>query len=523
MKISASSPSYIAAAFCVPMLATAAYVAVLHSRFTALAKLLPVLVTVAGAAWRSSAARSWQLVLSGAALLLLGSTVGLTAVLIPWGVSVNILAYDITVSILPQSLTGQACIVFPSSILISGCFSFSFDLLEQLSGGWPQEIKNGFLTLRASANGIAAVLVLLELPAAVLAAWAAYRLQALAVAGISVPSGLFCVPSLVAVLGLAWSGFALVCVLTIVAWATINALVVSAVDQYTSGMGTSATSITRIPNDGGNVLIVAALFLAAGCALLTFATFSRVGNLPGVGHSRASVFHVEADATALPPATNSPDVDAGDVSLAAVHLNPVARLDRPVIGRGNDRRASAAVTKRSAHERASNEAMASAAENNEDNGADESADAYVDMSKAELMAACAKRGLSGTGSVAMRAQLRAFDDAVAAAAQRQPTPAPAPTPAPLRAELSRATEANEWVRKSDDSGDVWFESVTTGESSWDLPQGATVIGESAKDAADDAADEDEPLPAHWTRKHDDKDVWYSNSLTGKSSWKRPTA
>jgi hypothetical protein len=515
-QISASSPGYIAAAFCVPMLATAAYVAVLHFRFTTLAK-LPMLVTVAGAAWRPLAARSWRLVLSGAALLLFGFIVGLTAVLIPWSVSVTFLTYDmkegfVTVSVMLQSLTVQVCV----SVRGVYCVSLSSD--DILKAGWPSGLINGFLSLRASANGIAAVLVLLELPAAVLAAWAAYRLQALAVAGIFAPSGLSRVPSLVAVLGLAWSGFALVCVFTIAAWANTSTMVTSAVEQYAiSGTDPSAT-VTRAPNEGVILIIMAIVFMAAGCALLSFATFYRVGNLPGVGHSRASVFFVEADATRLPPGTNSPAFDASDA--AALHLNPVARLDRPTIVIGPKEN----VTIKREHASNDNKAIAAAAGNNKETGSvEETADASVDMSKAELKeltAACAKRGLSGTGSVAMRAELRAFDDAVAATVQRQP--AAALTQAPSRAEPLRVKEADEWVRKSDDSGDVWFESVTTGESSWDLPQGATLVFESAKDAANDVANDDEPLPAHWTRKHDDTDVWYSNSLTGESSWKRPT-
>jgi hypothetical protein len=417
----------------------------------------------------------------------------------------------VELSFLPQSLAGQSCII--GYMYVDSCTSFLLDDFfdEPERYGLTSEIKNGFLSLRASANGIAAVLVLLELPAAVLAAWAAYRLQALAATGIFAPSGLFCLPSLVAVLGLAWSGFALVCVFTIVAH---NALVTSVMKMYAS-VG-SSTGFSRIPNDGGGVLIVAAVFMAAGCTLLSFSTFYRVGNLPGVGHNRASVFCVEADATRLPPGTNSPAVDANDA--AAFHLNPVARLDRPTIVFGPKEK----VMIKREHASNDNEAIAAAAENNkETNGSvKEIADAYVDMSKAELTAACAKRGLIGTGSVAMRAQLRAFDDAVAATVQRQP--APALTQAPSRTEPLRVKEADEWVRKSDDSGDVWFESVTTGESSWDLPRGATLVFESAKDAADDVANDDEQLPAHWTRKHDDTDVWYSNSLTGESSWKRPT-
>ena len=497
------------------MLATAAYVAVLHFRFTALAK-LPMRVTVAGAAWRPLAARSWRLVLSSAALLLLGSIVGLTAVLIPWGVSVTFFltydmeyTYNVTVDVMLQSLTAHVCIFVRGVYSIPLCSSLSFD--DILKAGLPSELINGFLSLRASANGIAAVLVLLTLPAAVLAAWAAYRLQALAVVGIFAPSGLFRVPSLVAVLGLAWSGFVLVCIFTIVAWACTSAMVTSAVRQISS-TDPSAT-ITRAPNDGGGVLIVAAVFMAAGCTLLTFATFYRVGNLPGVGHSRASVFCVEADATRLPPGTNNPAVDASDA--AAFHLNPVARLDRPTIVVGPKEKVM--IKRKQAS--IDNEAIAAAAENNKENGSvEETADAYADESKvelSELTATCAKRGLSGSGSVAMRDQLRAFDDATV---QRQP--ALLLTQAPSGAEPLGVKEADKWVRKSDDSGDVWFESVTTGESSWDLPRGATLVFESAK--ADDAANDDEPLPAHWTREHDNKDVWYTNSLTGESSWKRPT-
>jgi len=83
-----------------------------------------------------------------------------------------------------------------------------------------------------------------------------------------------------------------------------------------------------------------------------------------------------------------------------------------------------------------------------------------------------------------------------------------------------AGAAAEWVRRSDEGGDFWFESVATGEVSWNLPPGAKLVGEPA---AGGAAKGEAPLPAHWTRQHDETDTWYSNSLTGEVSWDRPTA
>ena len=296
-----------------PLLVTLSFFAFLHVRFASASKIRNGRLTAAGAAWRPYAVKSWLHIFCGAGLLLLGASLGIAAISIPWGITARIYFISLTISISILSLTAQVCMSTNPD-----CLTISLDLLVPIAS---PELMNAFHVLRASAYAIGAALVLLVLPATALSGWAAYRLLALAVTGVTPPSGSFCVPSLAAVLGLAWTGWALACAFTALAWALSQLLAAGVTEFLATYLSSEALTVTRAPNDGGAVLIAAMLLIFFGCALLSFSTCCRIGNLPGIGRSRASIFYVDGDATALPAASES----AWSLAAAVSYLNPASR------------------------------------------------------------------------------------------------------------------------------------------------------------------------------------------------------
>ena len=81
-----------------------------------------------------------------------------------------------------------------------------------------------------------------------------------------------------------------------------------------------------------------------------------------------------------------------------------------------------------------------------------------------------------------------------------------------------------WVEKIDDSsGSVYYMNTLSGESSWERPTGSEM--EPTEAAPDDGGMQLLPLPPNWVEKLDDSNgaAYFSNTLTGEASWERPPA
>ena len=213
-------------------------------------------------AWKPRAARAFKPLYGGYALLTLGLLTGLAAPAIPW--------YAMTYSRHPLSQTQVLSALTMDYTVSMGDIGYSF---------------SGF-TIVIIGGGVVYGGLALVLAAWAMALLAVIRVRGVARSGVAPPVSGGCAPSMPAILGCAWVGFAVVLAGSGAAWALSAAQLASL--PPISGLG-----------PGAALLAFAVAAIAGGAVLLSVAS-AMLGNLPGVGAARANCCCVETQAMEQP-------------------------------------------------------------------------------------------------------------------------------------------------------------------------------------------------------------------------------
>ena len=230
-------------------------------------------------AWKPRAARAFKPLYGGYALLTLGLLTGLAAPAIPW--------YAMTYSRHPLSQTQVFSALTTDYTVSMGDIGYSI---------------SGF-TIVIIGGGVVYGGLALVLAAWVMALLAVIRVRGVARSGVAPPVSGGCAPSMPAILGCAWVGFAVVLAGSGAAWALSAAQLASL--PPISGLG-----------PGAALLAFAVAAIAGGAVLLSVAS-AMLGNLPGVGAARANCCCVETQAMEQP--VGAPAAPAAPAAAYVLH------------------------------------------------------------------------------------------------------------------------------------------------------------------------------------------------------------
>lgn len=256
----------------------------------------PFPLSAVAESWRPRAARAWRPLFFAHALLGQGLLAGLAAPLAPWGAG----------WVLAPSAAGADGGAYARGhyLILTGLWgtwrscvadlAFMGPVCTEGAAAAPRLLLAGSLALQGG-------LLLLGAPAVALSALATLRVAS--VAGGAAPLGGraaaccgCCSPGAPSVAGVAWAAAGAAWAASGAAWAGRRALGgLLAADARTAASALGRDAGGGGVGAGGALAAVACVLLTAGAALATWAVFTRVGHMPGLGASRAGPCSVEDD------------------------------------------------------------------------------------------------------------------------------------------------------------------------------------------------------------------------------------
>ena len=236
-------------------------------------------------AWKPRAACAFKPLVVGYTLLTLGLLAGLAAPAIPWyAATYSASGGGGSVTLIVSALSSETVVTSPGA-------NFNLTIVNVILIGGAIVYAGLAFVFAAWAMALVAVI----------------RVRGVARSGIAPPVSC-CAPSMPAILGCVWTGFAVVLAGSGAAWALFR-VAVSIDSPPISGLG-----------PGASLLAFAVAAIASGAVLLSVAS-AMLGNLPGVGASRANCCCVEMQALEQPVGAAGAPVQQPGLQLKEVRAS----------------------------------------------------------------------------------------------------------------------------------------------------------------------------------------------------------